>query len=132
MILGIGIDAVDISRFTDFHEKPKDQLARLFSPAEIDYCLKTPGKSAEHFAARFAAKEAFLKALSNAYPEKNFALLTICKYAQVNHHANSAPYLGIDWASLKEIPTNTANIRLHLSLTHTTNTATAFVVIEQI
>lgn len=66
--LGIGIDSVDIERFTEWHTYPRQSLSRIFSDQEIDYCLECPTKSAERFAARFAAREAFLKALHQAMP----------------------------------------------------------------
>jgi holo-[acyl-carrier protein] synthase len=63
MIYGTGIDIVDITRFERFvRENNEALLDRLFTRGEREYC--TPRKrSAQHFALRFAAKEAFLKAL---------------------------------------------------------------------
>ncbi|ACM21286.1 acyl carrier protein 4'-phosphopantetheinyltransferase [Geotalea daltonii FRC-32] len=63
MIYGTGVDIVDISRFQRFvSENNTSLLQRVFTPRELEYCS---GKkhSAQHFALRFAAKEAFLKAL---------------------------------------------------------------------
>lgn len=63
MIFGTGVDIVDISRFERFLREGNDPLfKRLFTDAETEYCA---GKrhSAQHYALRFAAKEAFLKAL---------------------------------------------------------------------
>ena len=63
MIFGSGIDIVDISRFERFVEDHNLSLfQRLFSAGEIEYCAQKK-KSAQHYALRFAAKEAFLKAL---------------------------------------------------------------------
>ena len=63
MIIGIGIDAVAIDRFNTWHTYPQEKLLRIFSEQEISYCLNNKQKSAERFAARFAAREAFFKAL---------------------------------------------------------------------
>lgn len=63
MILGIGTDLVDVGRFRRVVERHGDGfLERLFAPAEIQACrrLRRPD---EHLAARFAAREALLKAL---------------------------------------------------------------------
>ena len=63
MILGIGIDIVKISRMENVLAKWRDQFTnRVFTQQEIDFCFRKrlPG---QHFATRFAAKEAFLKAL---------------------------------------------------------------------
>jgi holo-[acyl-carrier protein] synthase len=63
MITGTGIDIVDIGRFERFVSEGNVALfSRLFTSAEIDYCSARK-RSAQHFALRFAAKEALLKAL---------------------------------------------------------------------
>src|SRR4051812_39473631 len=64
MILGIGVDAVEISRVERMMSKRRDQmLARLFTPVELEY-LATKSFPAQHIAVRLAAKEAAYKALS--------------------------------------------------------------------
>ena len=60
MIIGLGIDIVDL---TGFRDRMNDELvAELFLPDEIEYC-RTQARSWENFAGRFAAKEAAFKAL---------------------------------------------------------------------
>jgi holo-[acyl-carrier protein] synthase len=62
MIYGTGIDIVDISRFERFLEEGKGALfQRLFTARELEYCAGKK-RSAQHYALRFAAKEAFFKA----------------------------------------------------------------------
>ena len=62
-IVGVGIDLVDIDRF----ERSKPRVReRLFTRAEARYCV-LQRKPALHFAARFAAKEAVLKALGTGW-----------------------------------------------------------------
>ncbi|MDD2558938.1 MAG: holo-ACP synthase [Desulfuromonadaceae bacterium] len=62
-VAGIGTDIVHVERFAEFIARNnRGVLERLFTPAELEYSL--PRRQApEHLAARFAAKEAFLKAL---------------------------------------------------------------------
>ncbi|WP_321530962.1 holo-ACP synthase [uncultured Desulfuromonas sp.] len=62
-IAGIGTDIVDVERFDRFiDEDNQTLLQRLFTPGELAYAL--PRKcAAQHLAARFACKEAFVKAL---------------------------------------------------------------------
>jgi len=63
MIYGTGIDIVDISRFERFvREGNVPLLNRIFTVNEREYC-DARKRSAQHYALRFAAKEAFLKAL---------------------------------------------------------------------
>ena len=61
MILGIGIDQIEVARVARNVELP-EFLAKVYSSAEIKYC-QARGIPKQHFAARFAAKEAMLKAL---------------------------------------------------------------------
>ena len=62
MVAGIGIDIIEIHRVERLLERHRDRLDRLFTPTEIEYCTsrRKPGQS---FAARFAVKEAVLKAI---------------------------------------------------------------------
>ena len=60
MIVGIGIDSVEINRFKNWKTYQYVKLRRIFSENEIAYCLAAPTKIDERFALRFAAREAFL------------------------------------------------------------------------
>lgn len=65
MIAGCGIDIVEIKRIKDLRKRYQEYfLNRLFSEGEKEYCQKKKYPDA-HLAARFAAKEAFMKALGN-------------------------------------------------------------------
>ena len=67
MIIGIGNDIVEISRIKAIMEKYKDRfLNRVFTSYERDYCQKRK-EPAIHFAGRFAAKEAVVKALGTGF-----------------------------------------------------------------
>lgn len=125
MIIGIGIDAVQIDRFADWHTFGHTQLQRTFSEHEIAYCLSAPLLTAERFAVRLAAREALFKALSPAYPHLNF--LKLCRSMSIMQVEGSgapriiiAPTLGID----------TQKLTIHCSLTHSDSTAIAMVIIE--
>lgn len=69
VILGHGIDHIDVARIAALRARHGEGFGeRLFSPAEITYC--EPRKRAdEHFAVRFAAKEAVLKAIGTGFIE---------------------------------------------------------------
>lgn len=63
MILGIGVDLVDVRRFESIIFRWQERfLKRIFTEREISYC-NTKKHPAQRFATRFAAKEAFIKAL---------------------------------------------------------------------
>lgn len=133
MILGIGIDSVDISRFDEYHTHDHAFLEKLFSPQEIAYCLNQ-SKPAQHFASRFAAREAFFKAhqamlfrLDQQHPA---TLLTVAKHIQVIHNERGLPLLDADWHAL--LPESIPAPKAHISITHASKFATALVILEQL
>ena len=66
-IIGIGTDLVSVPRIQKLLEKnPKQVLAKVFTETEQNYCNKK-NKSACHYAARFAAKEAVMKATGTGW-----------------------------------------------------------------
>jgi holo-[acyl-carrier protein] synthase len=70
MIFGIGIDTIDVPRIANSIATYGDQFVRrIFSEEEIAYAQRRP-HAAEHFAARFAAKEAYAKALGTGVRRK--------------------------------------------------------------
>ena len=62
MVVGIGIDLVEIHRMKQAIERPAF-IKRVFTPDEESYCIGRGRQSAASYAARFAAKEAVMKAL---------------------------------------------------------------------
>jgi len=66
MIISMGIDIVKIEEIQDSIEKSKRFLERVFTPQEISYCESKVNKYAS-YAARFAAKEAIMKALCTGW-----------------------------------------------------------------
>jgi holo-[acyl-carrier protein] synthase len=69
-IIGLGIDATDIPRIAATIERYGDRfLQRVFTPNEIAYCTRRR-RPAIHFAGRFAAKEAAMKALGTGHTQQ--------------------------------------------------------------
>ncbi|OGU35813.1 MAG: holo-[acyl-carrier-protein] synthase [Ignavibacteria bacterium RIFOXYB2_FULL_35_12] len=67
MVIGIGIDIIEIDRIKESIEKFGDRfLNKIYTQKELDYCLKKNNKY-QHLAARFAAKEAVYKALATGW-----------------------------------------------------------------
>lgn len=123
MILGIGIDTIEIARFAHWHTYNQKQLLRIFSHSEIKYCLAVSIKSAERFAVRFAAREALYKAYSAWQPNHRIPFLTFCKAITIVKQ-NGVPIIILD----SHLPA----CRILLSFSHSKTIATAFVVLEQI
>ena len=66
-IIGLGLDATDIPRIAEMLERYGDRfLHRVFTDGEIAYCTRRRNP-APHFAGRFAAKEAAMKALGTGH-----------------------------------------------------------------
>ena len=124
MILGIGLDLVDIPRLERVLERHRGRAhERLFTPGEVEYCSSTsrPGQS---FAARFAAKEAFFKAVRTGWGQGvNWTEV------EVVSAASGAPELRLSGGA-REVADRLGVRRAHLSLTHSGETAAAFLILE--
>ncbi len=115
-ILGIGVDVVDLKRFTETLERTPTMRSRLFTEAERDLPV-------ESLAGRFAAKEALAKAMGapSGLSWQDFEIVNDARGAPSFKLHGAAPErlsaLGID--------------TIHLSISHDTSVATAFVVTER-
>jgi holo-[acyl-carrier protein] synthase len=122
MIVGVGVDIESVARMAGALARHDGRLeARLFTHRERAYC-RAKANSSQHFAARFAAKEALLKAL--AVPEGlSWHELEIVnddqgapRFELTGVAAQAAAKLGVK--------------KLHLSMSHAQDQAIAFVVAE--
>lgn len=115
MIIGIGVDMVDVERFGRQLEKAPKLRERLFTPAERALNL-------ESLAARFAAKEAVAKALS-APAGMNW------QHCQIGRENSGEPYVVLT-GTVADVADAKGIRRWHLSLTHDGGWAQAFVIAE--
>lgn len=125
MVTGIGIDMVDIQRIATKLEANPLFKTHVFSENEVAYCEKQK-KPAMHFAARWAVKEAYLKAFG-----VNFIGNHRLPEIQTLQHDNGKPFIELSGRSLREFETSEFN-RIHVSITHTDTSAVAVVVIEKL
>jgi holo-[acyl-carrier protein] synthase len=124
MILGSGIDLVEIGRIHDSVERfGKRFLDRIFTSAEQGYCLRKR-RSAESLAARFAAKEAGAKALGTGI-SRGVNWLDI----EVVREPGGRPSLRFHGRAA-EIAARMRVANVALSLTHGSDLAVASVVLE--
>jgi holo-[acyl-carrier protein] synthase len=115
MIVGVGIDVVDIARFQATLERTPALLERVFTPAERALPIAS-------LAARFAAKEAVGKALGNPGDLS-------WQDAEVRSRDNGRPYLVVTGGvAARAAELGVAN--WHLSLSHDAGIASAMVVAE--
>jgi holo-[acyl-carrier protein] synthase len=122
MILGIGVDTVGIDRFARGLERTPALRQRLFTEAERELPVRS-------LAARFAAKEALIKALGGSGGLGWHDLEVVTGQDRAPSFAGS-PALTREFATLRGAAS--ASVRAHLSLTHDGGFATAFVILEQV
>lgn len=129
MIFGVGIDLVEVSRIREtFHRFGDRFRRRVFTESEAAFCetLADPpdGRAGKYlsYAARFAAKEAFSKALGTG-------LRGAIGWSeiQVNDNERRRPSITVTGRAQRLL----GNRRVHVSLSHTDSYATAVVVIEE-
>jgi holo-[acyl-carrier protein] synthase len=124
LILGIGIDICDVRRLREQLARPDDDvIAAVFSAAEIAYCQ---GKRfpAQHFAARFAGKEAVVKALAATGGQGMFWL-----DIEILPEAGGQPAVRLSGRAA-ELAAGLGVTRVWISLSHIEDFATAGVVLE--
>jgi len=128
-ILGIGVDAVDVPRFRQLLARRPRFAARYFSVAERADADRMPDPS-ESLAARFAAKEAVMKAFGSGLGA--FALTDVeVRRTPGEGSLSGAPTLLLHGGA-EQLAQRLGAGRLHLSLTHTGEVAIAFVVAERL
>ena len=122
MIAGIGIDIVEVARI-DKAVAQERFVNRVFTPREIDYCRSRGQQSVQSFAARFAGKEAILKAFGTGLRGGCLTELEILPDALGCPKVSLKGYFA-DFAQKKGIK------NVWLSLTHTKEYAAAQCVVE--
>ncbi|MGI8788476.1 MAG: holo-ACP synthase [Pyrinomonadaceae bacterium] len=126
MIISIGIDIVEVYRIKETISRTPRFAERVFTLRERAYCESKGAAAAQSYAARFAAKEAFLKALKTGWRGKiKWRDIEVCS------DENGVPSLKIGGEAKKLLENLGAN-RIHISLSHTTEHAVAQVVLEKI
>lgn len=124
MILGCGVDLVDVDRLKrTMRRQGRAFLARIFTPAEQRYCTAKK-LSAEHLAARFAAKEAVAKAFGDRQ-----GLTMRWQDVAVVRAPSGQPTIELT-GQARQLQRRRGVKTIHLSLTHTARYAVAMVVLE--
>jgi holo-[acyl-carrier protein] synthase len=127
-VVGVGVDAVDVERFRRVLARRPGVAARFFTDVEQADAGRTNDPT-ESLAARFAAKEAVMKALGTGLGAFALTDVEVCRTSG-SGAARHAPYVVLHGGAATLAEARRA-ARFHLSLTHTTQTAIAFVVAER-
>jgi holo-[acyl-carrier protein] synthase len=124
VIVGFGVDIAEVDRLEDaITRRGRAFIERVFTPLEIAYCERFR-YSAERYAARFAAKEAAMKALGTGWA-RGVRWVDI----EVVRLASGQPTLELRGAARQHADRMGVS-RIHLSLTHSGKLAFAEVIFE--
>lgn len=124
MIDGLGIDMVDVDRIAGMISKEAGFRELVFSLGEIGYC-ETKANKFEHYAARFAAKEAFFKALGTGWAEG-----TAFSEVEITNNPSGRPDLNL-LGKTRDTLAPLKIIKILVSLSHIKTIASAVVIIEK-
>ena len=143
MIIGIGVDIVEVSRIQKMIDEygnddtvgtyclcPDDNtngisntpLQKIWTAEEIDYCNSFGKRKYEHFAARFAIKEAFSKAIGTGLSSS----FSFCDVSVINLETGKPQLVLSD-----KIKGLFSEHSIHISISHTEQNAVGVVVIEK-
>jgi len=120
MIVGIGVDAVEIDRFRRSLERTPSMKTRLFTQEELEYVEPHDDPSAS-LAARFAAREAVMKAMGVGLGASEFHDVGV-------QRADSGRPTLVVTGRAEQIANELGVTDWHLSITHTDTTAIAYVI----
>ncbi len=122
MIAGIGTDIAEVKRFERWVKNP-DMLKRFFNEKEMSQA-KSDSAKCQHYAVRFAAKEAFSKALGTGITGFNL------KEVYITNNSEGAPLLNIEGAALSLMKERLGECKAFVSLSHEKDYAIAYVILE--
>jgi len=125
-ILGIGTDIIECLRIAQMVERHGDLfIRRVYTEHEIDYC--SPKKSStQHYAGRWAAKEAVLKVLGTGW-KRGISWRDV----EVRNKPSGAPTITL-YAGARDVAEQLGIQKLHISISHCRSHATAYSVAEGI
>jgi holo-[acyl-carrier protein] synthase len=125
VIVSIGIDIIEVARIREVLLRTPRFVERVYTAAEREYCDSRGVVAAQHYAARFAAKEAALKALQTGW-RGGISWQDI----EVSSRESGAPFL-IFRGQVLEVFEKFGATATHLSISHTSEHAIAQVVLEK-
>jgi holo-[acyl-carrier protein] synthase len=125
VIISIGIDIIEVRRVREVIARTPRFVERVYTTNERAYCHSRGAVAAQHYAARFAAKEAALKALQTGW-SGGIAWQDV----EVSARASGAPLL-LFHGLVRQLFEQTGATIAHLSISHTTEHAIAQVILER-
>lgn len=122
MIVGIGIDIIEVERIQKMLDEYEEHaLNKIFASREVEYCNSFGKRKYEHYAARFAVKEAFSKAIGTGLTQR-FKF----KDVYIDNEASGKPVIILQ----NEMKERYGHYKIYVSIAHTQGNAIAQVIIE--
>jgi holo-[acyl-carrier protein] synthase len=125
VIISIGIDIIEVARVREVLARTPRFAERVFTLGERAYCNGRGAVAAQHYAARFAAKEAALKALQTGWRGG-----ISWQDVEIASRDTGAPFL-ILHGPVQELFEKSGATAAHLSMSHTSEHAIAEVILER-
>lgn len=123
MIIGIGTDITDVKRIEESIEKFGERfLKKIFTETEREYCESFKMHKGQHYAARFAAKEAFSKAIGTGVRD-GFAFNLV----GIRNEPSGKPIIELSGLMAERW----SDCTIHVSLSHSAILAVAMIAIEK-
>jgi holo-[acyl-carrier protein] synthase len=123
MIAGIGTDIAEVKRFEKWVDNP-EMIERFFNEKEY-FSAGSKAAKCQHYAVRFAAKEAFSKALGTGIT--GFGL----KEVYITNDSEGKPLLNIEGSALSIMKERLGDCNAFVTLSHEKEYAVAFVILEK-
>ena len=121
MQIKTGVDIIEVDRVQEAIENQGEKfLEKVYTKNEIEYCSNSGKMTYQHYAARFEAKEAIFKAISELIPKNEDDILN---KIEITNEQDGKPYANIDRLNIDNIES------MDLSLSHIKNYAIASFVI---
>jgi holo-[acyl-carrier protein] synthase len=122
LIVGVGIDIVEIKRIKNAIERNDRFLERIFTETELDY-LRSRNLRPEYVSGRFAAKEAVAKALGTGFRGFDF------RDIEIDRTTLGKPIVSLK-GKAKVIADREGQYNIHLSISHGEESAVAYAILE--
>jgi holo-[acyl-carrier protein] synthase len=123
MIVGIGTDIIEVGRIEKLLSKQERFKKRIFTQGEIEYC-EQKANNVQNYAARFAVKEALLKAIGTGWREG-----VTFKEIEVVNNEKGKPELVLS-GTVKRITEELGVTNIQVSISHLKDLAIGFVILE--
>jgi len=123
LIYGTGIDIIEVERIAKVMQRDLGFREKIYTEGEIAYCESKKNKY-QHYAARFSAKEALMKAIGTGW---RFGI----RFADIDiyHDEMGQPHIRLS-GKAKELAERERFSKIHVSLSHVKELTTAVVIIE--